>query len=143
MLEIVERHADQVVAVLCGHIHLTAAREQSGVYHIVPSGTAGCPADFAIFDVYADRVEVEMQRAPDELIGDPHPGNIHGVRRHGTDYVDDSHPDHESYVSGNVDERSFTIELNGRKRPDLEAPRELAIRQEVSTGGWQGVQLPR
>ena len=141
LLATVEAHADQVIAVLCGHIHLTAVRQRLGIYHIMPSGTAGYPADFAIYDVYADRVEVQMQRAPDELIGDPALGDIHGARRHAIDYIDDDHPDHESYVSGNADERCFAIKLNSGKQPDKGAPRELTILHEASTGTWREVQL--
>jgi hypothetical protein len=140
LLTIVEDHADQVIAVLCGHIHLTAVKKQRGIYHIMPSGTAGYPADFATYDVYADHIEVEMQQLPDELIGDPALGDIHGARRHGTDYIDNDHPDHESYMLGNAEERRFTIELN--KQPDKSAPRKLTILHETSTGGWHEVQLP-
>ena len=140
LLSIVEEHADQVIAVLCGHIHLTAVKKLRGIYHIMPSGTAGYPADFATYDVYADRVEVAMQRAPGELIGDPTLGDIHGVHRHGTDYNDRDHPDHECYVSGKAEERQFTIELD--KQPNEGAPRELTILHEEGAGDWHEVQLP-
>ena len=140
LLTIVEKHADQVIAVLCGHIHLTAMKKRRGIYHIMPSGTAGYPADFATYDVYANRVEVAMQRAPDELIGDPTLGDIHGAHRHGIDYIDETHLDHDRYMSGNVEERRFTIELD--KQPDKSAPRELTILHETSIGNWQEVHLP-
>jgi 3',5'-cyclic AMP phosphodiesterase CpdA len=142
LLTIIEAHADQVIAVLCGHIHLTGAKKRRGIYHIMPSGTAGYPADFAAYDVYADRVEVEMQRAPDELIGDQALGDIHGARRHGIDYTDADHPDHESYMSGKAGERCFTIELDSGKQPSPAAPQGLTILHETGTGDWREVQLP-
>lgn len=142
LLAIVEAHADRVIAVLCGHIHLTAVMQRLSIYHIMPSGTAGYPSDFAVYDVYADRIEVEMHRAPDELIGDPALGDIHGIRRHGCDYTDHDHPDHKSYVSGNPKERCFSIELNSGKQPDKNASQELVILHEANNGSWQEALLP-
>ena len=51
LLAIVEERAEQVVAVLCGHIHLTAARVRRGIHHIMPSGTAGYPAEERRFSI--------------------------------------------------------------------------------------------
>ncbi|MBT5874476.1 MAG: hypothetical protein HOH43_13745 [Candidatus Latescibacteria bacterium] len=142
LLSHVEDHADQVIAVLCGHIHLTSVRKRRGIQHIMPSGTAGYPADFASYNVYADRVEVEMHRAPAELIGDPSLGDIHGARRHGIDYCDKDHIDHESYLSGNEDERRFTIALDGGKRPTTGAANELIVWHEISPGRWRESPVP-
>ena len=115
LLEIVESHADTVIAVLCGHIHLTGARERNGIRHIMPGGIGGYPADFAAVDVYADHIDVEMVSAPRHLLD--RGGNIHGRERHGIDYTDGAHPDPESYVRGNPEERRLRIELAGKKRP--------------------------
>ena len=144
MLAIVEERADQVIAVLCGHIHLTAMKVQRGIHHIMPSGTAGYPADFAAFDVYADRIDVEMLRAPDDLIGDPSRGDIHGAKRHGIDYVDTAHPVHDCYMSGNADERTFSIPLEGGRRPNPRAGREgVIVQHESAPGQWLEVELVR
>lgn len=142
LLAIVEERADQVIAVLCGHIHLTAARVRRGIHHIMPSGTAGYPADFGAFDVYSDRLDVEMLRAPDELIGDPARGDIHGARRHGIDYADAEHPVHDTYMSGNAEERRFSILLEGGRRPDPRAARELVIVQHESSPGQWRTEVP-
>jgi Calcineurin-like phosphoesterase len=118
MLEIVEQHADHVIAVLCGHIHLTGVREQRGIYHIMPAGTCGYPSDFAALDVYGDRIQVTMERAPEQWLD--RRGDIHGKPRHPIDYADAEHPDHDCYVWGTRQEREFAIPLVGRRRP---APR--------------------
>ena len=119
LLDMVTGHADRVIAVLCGHIHISGIRVVHGVHHVMPSGTAGYPMDFASFDVYPDHIDVTMHRAPAALLGDRSAGNIHGARRHGVDYVDDEHTDHESYLSGNPAERRCTIPLDGARRPDV------------------------
>lgn len=125
MLEIVESHADTVIAVLSGHIHLTGVRHQKGICHIMPGGTCGYPADFAALDVYPDRIEVKMVRAPEQWLDLG--GNIHGQPRHSVDYTDSEHPDHESYLWGNPDERDFVIPLNGAKAPKPSEKCELKI----------------
>ncbi|MCX5661714.1 MAG: hypothetical protein NTW19_18705, partial [Planctomycetota bacterium] len=119
LLPAIEAHADRVVAVLSGHLHITAAREQRGIWHIVPSGTAGFPSDFASFDFFADHVDVAMHASPAELAGkDGRLGNIHGAERHGVEFTDAEHPDAAGYVSGTSAERRFTIALPPGKRPD-------------------------
>lgn len=139
---IVAREATRVVAVLSGHIHITGSRVVDGVRHIMPSGTAGYPADMASFDVFDDRVEVQMHSAPADLIGDPSAGNIHGARRHGINYTDADHVDHERYLLGNPDERQFTIALDGARRPSPAAPLNLEIFHEAAPGSWIRVELP-
>lgn len=142
LLAAVESHAERVVAVLSGHLHLSCVVVRDGIYHIDPSGTAGYPADFAAIDVYGDRLEVEMLRAPAALIGDPGPGNIHGSRRHGVDYTDADHIDHESYLSGNETERRFTVPLGGRRHAGP-GPHDLVVWHEDGPGRWRQVESPR
>lgn len=113
LLEVIEAHSGSVLAVLSGHLHLTGVIEKNGVMHIVPSGLASYPHDIAVFDVFDDRIDVEMQSSPAEL-AEPYKSNIHGERRHKIDYVDAAHPTHELYVTGNPSERAFTIPLPAR-----------------------------
>lgn len=117
VLDLVNAHSDAVIAVLSGHIHLTSAVQNNGVYHIVPSGAASYPHDYATFNVYDDRIHVRMHSVPGRLwvLGT----NIHGSRRHMIDHTDKDHPSHESYLRGNPSERTFDIALDGRKRPTV------------------------
>ena len=112
---LVGEYGDGVIAVLSGHLHLTGMMVHQGVHHLTVSGTAGYPADVATFDLFDDRVDVEVYRVPERL--QDRSADIHGRPRHEIDYTDSCHPDHERYVSGNRDERSFSIPLNGPKRP--------------------------
>ena len=137
-LEVLEANAERAIAFLCGHIHITGAREQGGVYHVMPSGTGSYPADFASLDVYADRVDVRMHRCPEQWTGNQ-AGNIHGKQRHGIDYTDEAHPTHELYVAGTPEEREFSIPLGGAKRPADDAKRELTVWHEVGPGDWEEV----
>jgi hypothetical protein len=122
LLEIVEAHADTVIAVLSGHLHLTGVAQRSGIYHIVPSGSATYPCDHgALFTVFPDRIKVQMQSLPRELavpndnaIGVR--GSIHGKPRHDQDFVDGGHPTAQLYQCGRSDEREFEIPLSGKKR---------------------------
>jgi len=120
MLDLIEQEADRVIAVLCGHIHLTGVRERKGIYHIMPGGTCGYPSDFASLDVFREHIRVRMHRAPQRWLdrGD----DIHGRPRYDHDYTDSEHPGHESYVWGNAQERDFTIPLADEKRPKEYAP---------------------
>jgi hypothetical protein len=140
LLRVVEDHREQIVAVLCGHIHLTSVVEQNGIFHIMPSGTAGHPADFAAFDVFDDRLEMKMIAAPPELTDDPDRGNIHGARRHGIDYTDDDHLDHDSYLSGNAAERQLTIPLTGARQPFADDSVALRVEHETAPGQWMPVE---
>ena len=114
LLRAIDEERERVIAVLCGHTHLTGVQERLGIYHIMPAGTAGYPADFASFDVYADRIEVQMHRAPEQWLD--RGGNIHGKPRWEVDYVDERHEDHEAYLWGNESERRVTVRLEGMKR---------------------------
>jgi predicted phosphodiesterase len=125
LLEIVEGHAESVIGVLCGHIHLTGVHERRGIHHLMPGGTCGYPADFASLAFFADRVEVALHGAPEEWLD--RQGNIHGRERHGVDYTDAEHPDHESYLWGSPQERRLTIPLAGARRPLADAPLTLEI----------------
>ncbi len=113
MLEIVEMNAGSVIAVLCGHVHLTASIAHHGVRHIMASGTASYPGDIASFDVFEHRVEVTMHGLPQELLD--RSGDIHGKPRHAIDHTDSLHRNHDSYVRGNLDEREFAIPMPGSR----------------------------
>jgi len=113
LLDLVKTHSDSIIAVLSGHLHLTGAVRQAGVYHIVASGTASYPSDVAVYDVFADQIHVRMIGMKKELLA---PTDIHGKHRHGIDYTDATHPTHEAYVRGNPQERDFVIPLRGKKR---------------------------
>jgi len=134
ILDIIESHADSVIAILCGHLHLTGVRKKKGIYHIAPAGTNGYPADFASLEVFESRIEVRMHPAPREWLNLK--GNLHGRLRHSIDYTDADHPDHESYLWGNPEERAFTILLEGAKRPAPDAPCKLAVFHEAAPGQW-------
>lgn len=123
MLELIEAQAERVIAVLCGHLHLTSVRQQKGIFHIMPAGTCGYPSDFASFDVFRNHLRVHLHRAPEKWLD--RRGNIHGRPRHPHDYTDREHPDHESYVWGNAEEREVTIPLTGLRRPEPDAPRSF------------------
>ncbi len=107
MLALVEQHSDDVVAVLSGHLHLTGAVEQNGIYHIVTSGLGSYPDDYAYYQVFSDHIHVEMFGLPAELTTPE--TDIHGPPRWATAYTDSTHLTHEAYVRGNPSERSFDI----------------------------------
>ncbi len=133
-LRIVECKSERVIAVLCGHLHLTAVRWNKGIAHICPAGTAGYPADFASFDVYPDRIQMRMHSAPKQWLDIK--GNIHGKPRHKVDYTDDEHPDHERYLWGNSYERELTIRLEGGKAPKVSGEKILKVFHELEQGVW-------
>jgi len=112
LLEIVDRHADSIVAVLSGHLHLTGVVRRKGVHHVSIAGTASYPCDFASFEVYPDRIRMQVLGLPPHLVTPE--TNIHGARRHGTDFTDTSHATAESYVMGNPDERTVDMPLPRR-----------------------------
>ncbi|VAX36673.1 hypothetical protein MNBD_PLANCTO02-107, partial [hydrothermal vent metagenome] len=108
-LAMVDKYSKSILAVLSGHLHLTGVVERKGVYHIVPSGTASHPCDFASFEVYADHVRVQMHGLPEKFLKAG--GGIHGKKRHKIDYTDKNHATHELYLKGNPSERDFQIPL--------------------------------
>ncbi|MDD4868996.1 MAG: metallophosphoesterase [Kiritimatiellae bacterium] len=113
-LKIVEEHADSVIAVLSGHLHLTGVVQRNGVYHVSVSGTGSYPCDFACYEVFNDRIHVRVHSLSRKLLT---PGtNIHGKPRYKIDYTDADHPTHELYIRGNQAERDFEIHLQGKKR---------------------------
>lgn len=115
LLETVDRHADHIIAVLSGHLHISGVVVRNGVQHIVSSGTASMPSDFASFDVFPDRVHLRLHGAPSELLS---PGsNIHGPPRYAQGFTDKDHATHETYIAGNADERDRVIMLDGVRRP--------------------------
>jgi hypothetical protein len=134
LLEIVERNSERVIAVLGGHLHITCVREQKGIYHIVPAGTYGYPSDFASFDVYGDRIEVQMHAVPEPWLS--HDCDIHGRPRHKINFNDDEHPDHESYLWGNPSERELVIPLLGLKLPVNQGDMRLTIYHEMGENQW-------
>jgi 3',5'-cyclic AMP phosphodiesterase CpdA len=114
LLKLVDAHADRILAVLSGHLHLTGMVRRKGVYHISISGTGSYPCDFAVYEVYADRIHVRVLGLPKELTTPE--TNLHGRPRHKTDYIDAAHPTPLSYVSGNASERTFDIPRNRTAR---------------------------
>ncbi len=113
-LKIVEEHADTVLAVLSGHLHLTGVIERKGIFHVSIAGTASYPCDYALYSVFPDRIEVAVRQLPRELVT-PNT-NIHGTPRYKSDFVDDAHKTPWDYVAGNPSERDFTIPLPEPKR---------------------------
>ena len=65
--KLIEEHRDTVIAVLSGHLHLTGMKQQREIYHVSIAGTASYPCDFAVYDVFPDRMEVAVKQLPDEL----------------------------------------------------------------------------
>lgn len=112
LLREVENPRNQVRAVFSGHLHLTGMVRKNGVTHVVPSGLASFPHDFAVCEVGGDRMDVRMVSAPSEM-AQPYRSDIHGERRHKVDYTDSAHPTHALYCSGTEAERSFSIPLRG------------------------------
>lgn len=104
-----DEHADSIVAVLSGHLHLTGVVVRKGVHHVSVSGTASYPCDFASFDVFPDRIRMRLHSLPAKL--QTPDTNIHGRRRHKVDFTDATHPTPESYVRGNPSERDVEIAL--------------------------------
>jgi hypothetical protein len=133
MLEIVERNADRIIAVFSGHLHLTGIREQKGVYHVVPAGTYGYPADFASIEVYSDRLEVQMHAVPNEW--QTCDCDIHGQPRHKINYTDNEHQDHEHYLWGNPEERKAIIPIKRVKLSLNDEDIKLRVYHEVD-GKW-------
>ena len=111
LLKLVDAHSDQILAVLAGHLHLTAARQRNGVYHVVVSGTASYPCDFAAYEVFEDHIGVRMYSLPEQLLTPDTDNHGKACFLHTIDYTDDAHPTHESYLKGNPSERAFDIRL--------------------------------
>ncbi len=138
LLQIVRSSHKVIVAVLSGHLHLTAIRRDEGICHILASGTGGYPADIAFCEIYEDRFKVQIRSLPDHLQN--REANIHGRPRHGVDYTDSEHPDHHSYLFGNADEREAIIPLP-TDRPNL--GEGLQVFHEIGPGDWMPVSLEK
>lgn len=123
--QIVQNHSDRIIAVLNGHVHLTGVvktnnsflafifPEDDDIYHISPSGLASYPSHYAYYKVYENRLDVKMIQVDNELV-DPST-NIHGKPFLEKDYIDSDHKSPENYVSGNVEERAFSIPIANSK----------------------------
>ena len=109
LLGLVDEHADSIVAVLSGHLHLTGYVERRGVHHISVAGTASYPSDYARYTVYDDRIEMQVCQLPRELAM-AHP-SIHGKANHPMDFTDRDHKTADEYQIGRSDERRLTIAL--------------------------------
>jgi len=107
LLDLVDTHADSIVAVLSGHLHLTGYVERRGVHHISVAGTASYPSDYARYSVYDDRIEMEVCQLPRDL-ATAHP-SIHGKPSHEMDFTDPGHKTADEYQIGRRDERRVTI----------------------------------
>jgi hypothetical protein len=114
-LQLLEQNSDTVIAVLSGHLHLTGVKQQRGIFHVSIAGTASYPCDVAVYSVFPDRIEVAVKQLPEDLARAA--PSIHGKPRHGEDFTDTEHGTAEQYQTGRADERSFTIPLSGKKRP--------------------------
>ncbi len=110
MLEVVEDHSDSLLAVLSGHLHLSGFRCTRSIFHICIAGTASFPCDFALYSVYADRIEVEVRQLPLTLL--PEPANSgYSSEKLGTDLVDGDHATNIEFIMGTYDERRFVISM--------------------------------
>ena len=67
LLDLVDSHANSILAVLSGHLHLTGYVERKGVHHIDIAGTASYPTDYARFAVYDNKIEMNVHQLPKEL----------------------------------------------------------------------------
>lgn len=120
LLDAVKQHHERIIAILSGHLHITGVVRcpKHGVYQITTAGLAGYPADFASYDVFADRIDVTMHRPPAHLLPETTPrASLHGRPRHAIDFTDANHPDHDQYLWGHAGERRFAIALDGSRRP--------------------------
>ena len=107
LLALVDQHADSIIAVLSGHLHLTGQIERNGVRHISICGTASYPGDFARYQVFEDRLTVQVFQLPLELAKTA--PSIHGRPRHKEDFTDATHETGELYQAGRKEERHLTI----------------------------------
>lgn len=115
MLKLVDAHSDEIVAVLTAHLHLTGAVQRNGIWHVVTSGSASYPHDFAYYQVFGDRIHVEMFSLPAEL--QTPDTDTHGKTcpLHKIDYTDNAHLTHETYLKGSAAERVFDIPMKPKK----------------------------
>jgi 3',5'-cyclic AMP phosphodiesterase CpdA len=112
LLDLLDVHGGAVRLVVSGHLHLTGAVERCGVKHLVVSGTASFPHDYAVVAVTRQAIEVEVRSLPENL-HEP-ASNIHGTPRYARDYTDAAHPTAAGYLRGNAAERRFLAPLGAR-----------------------------
>jgi hypothetical protein len=123
LLDLIEQHADTIIAVLSGHLHLTGMVERKSIFHVCLSGTGQYPGDYAaVYEVYPDRIQSMMVQLPPHLvrpagIPDRYVGSIHGKPFREVDHIDDRHPTPGTYLGGLPGERRFVITLPPTKRP--------------------------
>lgn len=110
--DIVRAENKTVIAVIHGHLHLTGMVQKDGIHHISPSGSASYPCHYAHYTVYRDRIKVRMIPLAKDLVTPS--TNIHGKPRYDHGFTDSSHKDAELYVSGNKQEKLFSISLAGK-----------------------------
>ncbi len=103
MLQIVKDHSNEVVAVLSAHDHLTGVTQFNGISQIVVSGSASYPCDYARYQVFTDRIHVEIHSLPTALLTPD--TDIWGSAN------DAAHTTHHAFIAGNPAERSFDILL--------------------------------
>jgi predicted phosphodiesterase len=113
-LELIERHRKSVIAVLSGHLHLTARVERNGIHHIVPSGSLSWPHDACLIEFYGHQAVVSMVGPilppdPGSLGRFPWGNGIHERLDPALAFTDDKHPDSATYMRGTTDEREWTI----------------------------------
>ena len=107
LLSLVDQHADSLIAVLSGHLHLTGQIQRKGVHHISICGSASYPSDFARYEVYEDRITMQVCQVPCALAQSA--PSIHGKPRHSMDFTDALHVNGELYQAGCAEERNLTI----------------------------------
>lgn len=109
-LRAVEDHANSVLAVLTGHLHLSGFRCTRSIFHICIGGTAVFPCDFALYTVYADRIEVEVRQLPLDLVSNAATCG-YSCEKLGIDLVDGDHATNIEFMMGTYDERRFVISM--------------------------------
>lgn len=112
LLALVDEHAGSIIAVLSGHLHLTGQAERKGVHHISICGTASYPSDFARYQVFDERIVMQVSQLPSALAQTT--TSLHGHPRHKMDFTEAAHENAELYKVGRSEERNLTI---WRKRP--------------------------
>ena len=109
LLDLIETTGSPVKLVISGHLHLTGMTERKGIKHLATAGTASFPHDYALIEITNDNIQVDVHNLPAEL-HEP-ASNIHGPPRYEQGFVDSLHPTAQTYLSGNPEERCFTVRL--------------------------------
>lgn len=107
---IIRKHKKNVVAIICGHTHLTSITQKDGIFQICPSGTASYPCHYAHFTAYHNRIEVQMHQVAKDLVTPS--TNLHGKPRYEQGFTDSTHKTPEEYVSGTKAEQRYTIPVS-------------------------------